>query len=458
MSEYLLISDAAKEVKVESHVLRYWEEELKLPIKRNELGHRYYTAEDVERFRQIKDLKERGFQLKAIKGILRDGKLEFINRQGWIWDRSAEQKREAEDGNGTEKGNGTQESNGAEKGRLYEDGRETEGKREIQEVKNTEEERQVDESKGAEVERKNEEIRGGEEENGVDETSGLGEKKWIEATEILGEEREEVRKRVLEKQRAMLLGTEHGEMGERAENIHTGMAIEILESRELTEAERKDREMTWKEECSDIAWKEKEYEEVARKEGEREDIARKEKGREETARKEGEREDIARKEKEREETARKEKERKEVARREEGVKGMAWKAEASEDREIVQKEMPHGEKEELSGSQTSDEKLVANREEKARRIQFLLRQIIQETVKESSEEFCRLVKESVIKELDYQFRLQEERQEERDRLQVKRSEEYYRRMDALLREKSGRDAKKAFPFGNAFLSKMKETR
>ena len=79
-------------------------------------------------------------------------------------------------------------------------------------------------------------------------------------------------------------------------------------------------------------------------------------------------------------------------------------------------------------------------------------------VKESSEEFCRLVKESVIKELDYQFRLQEERQEERDRLQVKRSEEYYRRMDALLREKSGRDAKKAFPFGNAFLSKMKETR
>ena len=39
MSDYLFISDAAKEVKVESHVLRYWEEELHLPIKRNELGH-----------------------------------------------------------------------------------------------------------------------------------------------------------------------------------------------------------------------------------------------------------------------------------------------------------------------------------------------------------------------------------------------------------------------------------
>ena len=54
-----MISDAAKQVKVESHVLRYWEEELHLPIKRNELGHRYYTKEDVERFKEIKSMKER---------------------------------------------------------------------------------------------------------------------------------------------------------------------------------------------------------------------------------------------------------------------------------------------------------------------------------------------------------------------------------------------------------------
>ena len=78
MGEYLLISDAAREVKVESHVLRYWEEELHLPIKRNELGHRYYTEEDVERFKQIKGLKERGLQLKAIKMILRDGRLDVL--------------------------------------------------------------------------------------------------------------------------------------------------------------------------------------------------------------------------------------------------------------------------------------------------------------------------------------------------------------------------------------------
>ena len=74
MGEYLLISDAAKQVKVESHVLRYWEEELHLPIKRNELGHRYYTKEDVERFKEIKSMKERGLQLKAINDF-KDGYL-----------------------------------------------------------------------------------------------------------------------------------------------------------------------------------------------------------------------------------------------------------------------------------------------------------------------------------------------------------------------------------------------
>lgn len=79
MGNYLFISDAAKEVKVESHVLRYWEEELHLPIKRNELGHRYYTEEDVERFKHIKNLKERGLQLKAIKMILKDGKLDVLS-------------------------------------------------------------------------------------------------------------------------------------------------------------------------------------------------------------------------------------------------------------------------------------------------------------------------------------------------------------------------------------------
>ena len=65
------ISEAAKKVQVESHVLRYWEEELQLPIKRNEMGHRYYTDQDVKQLHEIKALKEQGLQLKAIKSILK---------------------------------------------------------------------------------------------------------------------------------------------------------------------------------------------------------------------------------------------------------------------------------------------------------------------------------------------------------------------------------------------------
>ncbi len=57
-------------VQVESHVLRYWEEELQLPIKRNEMGHRYYTSQDIRQLQEIKALKEQGLQLKAIRTIL----------------------------------------------------------------------------------------------------------------------------------------------------------------------------------------------------------------------------------------------------------------------------------------------------------------------------------------------------------------------------------------------------
>lgn len=64
------ISEAAKKVQVESHVLRYWEEELELPIMRNEMGHRCYTDKDIRQLKEIKQLKEQGLQLKAIRTIL----------------------------------------------------------------------------------------------------------------------------------------------------------------------------------------------------------------------------------------------------------------------------------------------------------------------------------------------------------------------------------------------------
>lgn len=68
--ETYLINEVAKEVHVESHVLRYWEEELDIPITRNKQGHRVYTEEDIRRFVRIKNLKDQGLQLKAVKLVL----------------------------------------------------------------------------------------------------------------------------------------------------------------------------------------------------------------------------------------------------------------------------------------------------------------------------------------------------------------------------------------------------
>lgn len=67
-----MISEAAKRVNVETHVLRYWEEELSLSIGRTEMGHRYYTEDDIQLFCCIKELKEQGIQLKELKGLIPD--------------------------------------------------------------------------------------------------------------------------------------------------------------------------------------------------------------------------------------------------------------------------------------------------------------------------------------------------------------------------------------------------
>ena len=69
---HYMISEAAKRVNVETHVLRYWEEELDLTIGRTEMGHRYYTEEDLQLFNCIKELKEQGMLLKDLKTLIPD--------------------------------------------------------------------------------------------------------------------------------------------------------------------------------------------------------------------------------------------------------------------------------------------------------------------------------------------------------------------------------------------------
>ena len=231
MGHYLFISDAAKEVKVESHVLRYWEEELHLPIKRNELGHRYYTKEDVERFKTIKGMKERGLQLKAIKMILKDGKLDLLS--------------------------GQPES-------MEKDAGETEGAENVQQIQ-------------------------GQQPAGQNRAMGQAHPSGQSAEESYGTEMSDT-----------------AEMSAAADIVQAGNGVLTTESKE----------------------------------------------------------------------------------------------------------------------------------EKSKRLQWLLQQLIRETLQENNEELCREIKESVVKELDYQFRMQEERDELRDKRMQERDEEYYKKMDELLRKKA----------------------
>lgn len=80
-----MISEASKKIEVETHVLRYWEDELDLPISRNELGHRYYRETDIELLKKVKKLKEQGFQLKAVKMLLPNiNELDSLNPQTMV--------------------------------------------------------------------------------------------------------------------------------------------------------------------------------------------------------------------------------------------------------------------------------------------------------------------------------------------------------------------------------------
>jgi len=229
-----LISDAAKQVQVESHVLRYWEDELELPIRRNKLGHRYYTAEDVNRLKRVKAMKEQGFQLKAIRRALKQ------EMQG--------------------QGNGTPVP-------------------------------------------------------GLDAMEG-------NATSVQGEDRME--KDTVESQSA------EAEAGQVSEG--TGAAPDCGEGETLPAAE--------------------------------------------------------------------------------------------------------------GGTYAVEHQGMAEKADKSFRLQVLLKNLMLEAIREGNEEFCEQVRDSVIKELDYQFRMQEEREELREKDRVKREEEHYKKVDEMLRDKAAKKEKR----------------
>ena len=56
MEKFHTISDTARQLSVEPHVLRYWEDELDLQIHRNAKGHRFYVNSDLALLQNIKEL------------------------------------------------------------------------------------------------------------------------------------------------------------------------------------------------------------------------------------------------------------------------------------------------------------------------------------------------------------------------------------------------------------------
>lgn len=72
---YRTISEAAEELGVATHVLRFWETKFKHinPMKRSG-GHRYYRPEDIDVLKQIKGLLyDEGYTIKGVQAYLKRG-------------------------------------------------------------------------------------------------------------------------------------------------------------------------------------------------------------------------------------------------------------------------------------------------------------------------------------------------------------------------------------------------
>lgn len=124
---------------------------------------------------------------------------------------------------------------------------------------------------------------------------------------------------------------------------------------------------------------------------------------------------------------------------------ISWKAQGLQLKNI--KEMLH---EEAAGRhiivyKPKEYDAALEKAEKARRLQELLKQFISESIRESNAELMQALKEGLLKELDYQFRLQEEREMEREKARIEMEDAHFKRLDENLRsamEKRGRRKKK----------------
>lgn len=364
------ISEAAQKVQVESHVLRYWEDELELPIMRNEMGHRYYTEQDIKKLQDIKQLKEQGLQLKAIRTILfrfpgtisenaedilmrqvsqAAGRLETVTQEKpekqekQIQQRMPEQReKQAQEETPGQQEKRVQEKNSGQQEKQMQQEKPERQEKQMQQEEPERQEKQIQQEKLVWQENQAQNKKPEQQENQAQE------KKSEQQEEQTQQEKAEQQEKQVQKR------------PEQQEKLLQQTAQDTKSGFEITTATEREEAMTT--DMEDYRIKEAE---------EQIDIN----------------------------------------------KPQRFIVALSKD------------KEETAAQETQYED--ADKSRKAARLQYLLQHMITEAVRTANKELCTDVKESILKELDYQFRMQEERDEER----WKKEEEHYRRIDEMIRER-----------------------
>ncbi|MGN0165020.1 MAG: MerR family transcriptional regulator [Lachnospiraceae bacterium] len=67
-----LMADVAKKLDIPPYMLRYYEDALAINIPRNERGLRYYRKQELELFASVLNLKQKGFDISAIRMVMDD--------------------------------------------------------------------------------------------------------------------------------------------------------------------------------------------------------------------------------------------------------------------------------------------------------------------------------------------------------------------------------------------------
>ncbi|MDF2986582.1 MAG: transcriptional regulator, MerR family [Eubacterium sp.] len=76
------ITELSESLNITDHALRFYEKEFGLKIPKDNRGRRFYTTELANVMYQIKDMRDQGLELKAIRKILEDENVIHENNTG----------------------------------------------------------------------------------------------------------------------------------------------------------------------------------------------------------------------------------------------------------------------------------------------------------------------------------------------------------------------------------------